>query len=549
MDNLSRYRQIWWQTVTLTLAVALVPLLIMTGVNYYLYQKSVRTEVRHQISEDLSNISRSLGGVIEERLSALRLLSLEGRLEELDDERLKASFESLRISFGGFVDLGVIDQNGYQIHYTGPYNLKNDDYSEEDWFYQVRLREVYVSDVFMGHRQLPHFVVAVKQAPYFLRATVDMELVNRRVFLPGSGPSDDVFIINQNGILQTEARLHGRIFSSCALPVPNYSANNEIAERVDASGTEYLLGYSFIKDTPFILMVVRKPTDLFRQWLRESWEVTALLLISTLLILFVVLWGSTGMVRHIRTADLDRAEILKNVEHTNKMASIGRLAASVAHEINNPLAIINEKAGLLTDLITANDEYPLRRKMLNSLDSIVKSVERCGEVTHRLLGFARRTRVEQEKIKLEDLVQEVLGFMGKEASHRGIEVQKRFSDDLPVILSDRGQLEQIFLNLINNAFGAVEDGGQIELILTTGNTNTVTFQVRDNGHGITQENLVHIFEPFFSTKGEFGTGLGLCITYDLVQKLGGTIEVESEVGKGTVFTVTLPVDGAETSGR
>jgi len=234
--------------------------------------------------------------------------------------------------------------------------------------------------------------------------------------------------------------------------------------------------------------------------------------------------------------------MFKNVEYTSKMATIGRLAASVAHEINNPLAIINEKAGLLMDLIGSSADYPLKEKFLRSLDSIAKSVERCRDVTHRLLGFTRRVKVNWERIDLPNLAKEVLGFLEKEAMHRSIEVQTSFSSDVPSILSNRGQLEEVLLNILHNAFSAVEDGGEIRLSIKTEAPDRVAIVVEDNGSGIPEKDLGHIFEPFFSTKGDFGTGLGLWISYDIVQKLGGRINVWSKLGEGTRFTVALPVN-------
>jgi len=208
-EDLSRYRRIWWRTVLLTLVVTLVPLFVMLGVNYYLFQRALRSDIRHQISQDVSNISRSLEAVLEERVAALRFLSRERKLSELGPQELTRSFENLRVAFGDFIDLGLIGLEGRQLLYSGPYNLQGDDYGQEGWFHEALLRGIYVSDVFLGHRQFPHFVVVVRQQDFLLRATVDMELLNREVFISGTGPRDDVFLVNHVGILQTNSRFHG----------------------------------------------------------------------------------------------------------------------------------------------------------------------------------------------------------------------------------------------------------------------------------------------------------------------------------------------------
>jgi two-component system, NtrC family, sensor kinase len=220
----------------------------------------------------------------------------------------------------------------------------------------------------------------------------------------------------------------------------------------------------------------------------------------------------------------------------------------VAHEINNPLAIINEKGGLMKDLIEFTPDFPEQGKFLGLAESILQSVERCRAITHRLLGFARRMDVQIEVLELNELLREVLGFLEKEAFHRNIEMRLQLADDLPRISSDRGQLQQVFLNIVNNAFQAVDDGGSVSMTSWDRDPDTVGVSVQDNGRGMSEETLKHIFEPFFTTKKGQGTGLGLSITYGIVKKLGGDIEVHSKEGQGTTFTVFLPKKVAQGAG-
>jgi two-component system NtrC family sensor kinase len=141
----------------------------------------------------------------------------------------------------------------------------------------------------------------------------------------------------------------------------------------------------------------------------------------------------------------------------------------------------------------------------------------------------------------------VLSFLDKEASYRNLEITFDFPETPPRVVSDRGQLQQVFLNIINNAFAAVEDHGHIGIGIHEVGGNRVAVSISDDGMGIAEEHLPHIFDPFFTTKKGAGTGLGLSITYGIVQKLGGDIDVKSQVGKGTRFTVTLPTGRKEDS--
>jgi signal transduction histidine kinase len=230
------------------------------------------------------------------------------------------------------------------------------------------------------------------------------------------------------------------------------------------------------------------------------------------------------------------------MEYTNRLAGIGRLGAGVSHEINNPLSIISEKAGLLKDLLSMSESMPPKEKLIGLVDSVLKSVDRCSTITHRLLGFAKHMDVQHEKINLEILLKEVLSFLEKEASYRNVKVAIDVPEDLPTIQSDRGQLQQVFLNIINNAFAAVrDDEGEIRISMQNTRDNRIEVSIADNGVGISEENLEHIFEPFFTTKKGYGTGLGLSITYGIVEKLGGEIRVKSKIGEGTTFSIVLPM--------
>ncbi|MBN2241459.1 MAG: ATP-binding protein, partial [Acidobacteria bacterium] len=264
--------------------------------------------------------------------------------------------------------------------------------------------------------------------------------------------------------------------------------------------------------------------------------------LSVIAILAIIMGITAGWVERIKLADLRREASLHNIEHTNRMASIGRLAAGVAHEINNPLAIINEKAGLIQDLLNMpGGNPPDKEKLLNQTNSIIRSVSRCSEITHRLLGFARHMDIKIEPVAVDALIRDVLGFLEKEADYRDIRVDMQVDGALPTVHSDRGQLQQLFLNLINNAFDAMKKGGTLEISVREKAPGHVTVKIKDDGVGIAQKDIEHIFEPFYTTKKSKGTGLGLSISYGIVKKLRGSIYVESEPGKGTTFTVTLPL--------
>jgi signal transduction histidine kinase len=378
-----------------------------------------------------------------------------------------------------------------------------------------------------------------------LRATIDTDFMDRVVRTLLVQPGGDAFILNGDGILQSRSRSHGGILERAQIPSLPYSPQTELMEAVDQSGQVYFLAYSQVEDSPFTVVMVSSTGALHAGWLTLRRNLFLFLGVSVVLVLGVVIWGATWMVGRAREADLHRAACYHKMEYTNKMATVGRLSAGVAHEINNPVSIITEKAGLLKDLLLMSEEMPPKERMLELVDSVLRSADRCGGITHRLLGFAKHMQVQTETIELDQLLKEVLGFLEKEAAYRDLDVVLDFPPDPPTTLSDRGQLQQVFLNIINNAFAAVEDGGRIEIGIKDAGPNTLAVWIQDNGVGIPEEHLSRIFDPFFTTKKGGGTGLGLSITYGIVQKLGGQISVKSKVGEGTRFTVTLPKGRAE----
>ena len=552
--RLPTYRRLWRNTVILTSLVALAPLWVLSVVNYHLDIDAMRRENELGVLRILTNTKQSIQSVLGRKRSALTLVATEYTYAQLSDpDRLRVVLRNLNSSFEGFVDLGVIGPGGQQHSYSGPYPLQGKNYYNQRWFLDVIIMGKHVSDVFMGYRHFPHIVIAVKHEQpdggfYVLRATVSVDLLGGAVRLARTDRNTDVFVTNREGVLQTESAFFGQILAPSGVELPPHCCPPERVEGYHDGDHWTTRGFASIDESPFVLVAIKKSPDPLKEWLAHRSRMLWFTLFSSAVILAVILYGSTNTIRRLKRADRRRVKVLHNIEYTAKLATIGRMAAGVAHEINNPLAIINESAGLLKDTIDYGAEFPQQEKALRLLESILGSVKRCSGVTRRLLGFARRMDTSRETVVLEHLVREVVGFQRTEAAHRNIEVRYDFEPDLPSIDSDRGQLQQVFLNIISNAFAAVDDGGHIDIEGTRARDGEVLVTIRDNGRGISKENLQHVFQPFFSTKGEFGTGLGLSITQDIVHRLGGRIEVESTLGEGTSFHVTLP-EGGETPGE
>ena len=259
-----------------------------------------------------------------------------------------------------------------------------------------------------------------------------------------------------------------------------------------------------------------------------------------------------GKIRQASEKLLREEEKLREAEFRGKMeqqmavcerlASLGTLAAGVAHEINNPLAIIKEAAGWMELLLGKKElaDMPRKQDFELALNKIEKSIERAKRITLQLLEFGRKDDSVLSEVNLIEIADEALQLLKRETANKEIYISREMGPDTKTIWSDPYQLRQVLINLLTNAIHATENGGGITIsIQAAGEEANLT--VRDTGQGIPKENLDKIFEPFFSTKppGQ-GTGLGLFVTRGIVEKLGGTISVESRLGHGTSFSITLP---------
>lgn len=562
--SLFNFRLLWKQSIATTLAVVLLPLFTLTAVDYKISKDALESELLLRTARLVSNTRRTLTSYFDERKFALNFLTLDNTYDQLlDEQRLKLLLENLKSGLGEWSDLGVIDHTGIQRNYAGPYPLHGMDYSSQEWYQKLSYTDTdsyhetvsmrsNISEVFLGFRNTPHIVISVLHSNilgldwlhYVLRASLDIDRLNNILSHTEVSGNGDAFLINQKGIIQTPSRHYGDIMKKFPLAVPPVSDRTEVVESLDHQGRAIVTGYAYITGTPFILMVIKQKDNLMQTWVSTGGKLLIFLAGSVLAIVAVVVGICTYLVNSIYQADQKRLASLHQVEYANKMASIGRLSAGVAHEINNPLAIINEKAGLIKDLFTFRQEYAGDQRLIGLVESIIASVERCATITRQMLNFARNIQVNVQKLSLKQVVADVLEFQTKEAGYRSITINVDIPEEIPEFFSDRGKLQQVFINLVNNAFAAMKDGGRLDIKsrLSVDGTQIVT-TVSDTGCGIPVENIKKIFEPFFTTKsGSGGTGLGLSITYGLVKEIGGSIDIESIVDKGTTFIITLPLE-------
>jgi two-component system NtrC family sensor kinase len=225
------------------------------------------------------------------------------------------------------------------------------------------------------------------------------------------------------------------------------------------------------------------------------------------------------------------------------LAAIGELSAGIAHEINNPLAIIRQEAEWMQLLLKKpGDEDPQKLvELQGSIRQIIQQVDRCTEITRNLLDFARKRDPVIQAVEVNRIIENMTMLVEKEAKLNNITIVRHYDETLPAVYSDAPQLRQVILNFLTNATHAIGKDGVVTITTRPRGEDAVDIVIRDTGCGIPQENVPKIFDPFFTTKppGQ-GTGLGLSICHGIILRLGGRITVESTVGQGAEFTITLP---------
>jgi len=543
-------RKLWWKIVLTTIAFSVIPLFVLGAVIYYQFSASYTGKITEDLRTLADNRVKALDLFLEERVSQLYTLAHTHPLEKLkNEEYLDNIFKKMRERSQSYIDLGVIDQEGNHLAYVGPYHqvLKGVNYKKEEWFNAVMAATIHVSEVFKGFRQVEHFIITVKvregNKNWILRATINSDEIERIVRAAQIGKKGDAFLINKQNILQTQPRFSGKLLEKPRAPDFSTVVSTTV-DPVTMDGEEFLFAASLLKNQKWILVIREDPGEHLTPLLRARYLALAIGLAGIVLIVIGAVFTTRSMMKELMEMQRKQARSEDMVVQSSKMAALGKMAAGIAHEIDNPLAVIGEKAGWIKDLLRKEDLAQSKnfQEFADSVNKIEYHINRAKKITHRLLSFGRRMEPVSERVDINRVLEETIDFLENEAHYRKIDIQTDLNPDLPQITSDSSQLQQVFLNIINNAIDAIGKNGLIEVKTRyLSETDQVAIVITDNGPGIPKEHIDKIFEPFFTTKevGR-GTGLGLSISSSLVEKLGGRMILASGVGKGSTFTIYFP---------
>ncbi len=525
-----------------------VPLLLLAAFFQYHYRQLVHSGVSSHLEVIAEHQARLFDLFLRERLTNLSNLADDPQFPAADRDPagLSSLLAKLQRASEAFVDVGVVDELGRLVAYAGPVEYPAGyDYRNESWFRELvsGQRDAVITDIYLGFRGRPHFTIALARGtpdePLILRAAISPERLAD--YLTGLEGANEVraVVVNGAGVPQVTTPRQGAPFDTSRFvpPAEPRRGHVNVGRNVDYA-------WGWLGEAPWALVVTEAPG------MAANTGVTApgmglLPTVAVFLVMGLVILVRTRQVvgRQLAT-ELHEAELSGQLVHAAKLALVGELAAGIAHEINNPLAIIAEEVGELKDSLDPTlamaDEEPI--DLNEHLDAVLDAVFRCRDITRKLLTFVRQTDVRLDRINVHDVLDDVLDEMlANELLLSNTRVVRSYAFRDVAILADRNQLVQVFVNLVKNAIDAMPDGGTLT-VSTSVRNGKVAISVRDTGSGMRPDQMERIFTPFFTTKDPGkGTGLGLSVSYMIIQNFGGAFYVDSAPDKGSVFSVELPL--------
>lgn len=527
----------------------LLPNALLSVYFHYQFAHTLKKNAKLNLEAVAESQKNSIDIYLQERIVNLNNLfhSKEFTLQPTS-EVMKSYLQNLKRFDEAFVDVGFIDSNGIEIGYAGPFStFPNKSYNQEKWYANLvsENKKYVVSDLSLESGKSPRFTIATRQEfdgqNFIMKASLNPDKLYMFLRSISHGKSIDSMIVNRQGQYQV-VDLNRIPFQGTSAFIPPYNSPSGV-EEITTDNESVLVAFSWLAETPWALLT-KQPVSVVQTGMYLARSIlTISLIVVSLIISSVIYYTINKLVENARRMAEKGQHLQEMLAHASKLASIGELAAGVAHEINNPLAIIMATSGVIRDML--NPEFELDHSetaINNELTIIDNAAIRAKGITRKLQDMGKTSASSSVPCDINTLLEEVLNPLKKtEFKSKNIEVVTQLNPLLPNIMAEAYPLRQVFGNILINACDAITEEGTITISTET-IEGMVCVTINDTGKGIPPEDLKRIFNPFFTTKGGGkGTGLGLSIAASIVKYCGGTIKVNSILGVGSSFTVQLPI--------
>jgi two-component system NtrC family sensor kinase len=544
--------------ILVILIVSFTPSILIGGPVLYQIHNSYAQKVRDHMTTLLLEYASHIDAFLNEKIGNIKLLANSYDMENLGDQRLSEDLELLHWAYGRDIEtLSMINQHGRQLVHAGPNYVFDADQKMFGWFQKAIKKYQYVSDIFEESVGSFFFFVSVKktaindsndQQSWVLRAGMNAMVFQNKLRSLKTGETGNAYIYDRKGEFlgkRYSGVLPAQKIREGLIQKEKKNVRGVYVGQLDHDGQNVFIAATYIQNSGWLLVFQQNVSEAFSKFRSAGIIIGIICFFWSLGIFFTVIAVTRKMAGGLKEANRQQVRITQGMVEAGNLASIGELAAGIAHEINNPVAIMIESAGWAKDLIR---EGPYEKtenydEILYSLNQIKEQGLRCKSVTQKLLSFGRRGDSIITDLHIDELVEDVIMISTQRAIYSGIKIHNELQTNLPLIRASRTELEQVFLNLINNAIDAMEVTGGTLTISGELNTSQLCIKFTDTGSGIPPETLNRIFNPFFTTKpvGK-GSGLGLSICYGIIEKMGGQIIVQSTLGEETSFIVKLPCE-------
>ncbi len=530
-----------------------IPVLLALGAGGYLYWHRAQDDSL----EHLTLLSRHYVYILERYID-----DCLGDMALVDDQlspqsgpaMLKTVLENLEAKHKEILDVALVDEGGVVLAYAGPSVFKGTHVTPDKWLDEAIKRGRSVSGVMSGQMGIPHCVLALRQTfgekSYVLRASLDPAAFTR-ILMDVREEGVDVFLINREG--EVIAGSGGQVLTrDQELAEPVFLDRVGMSFWDDSSKVAY--ASRVMRHTGWILAVRKHSTGLVRAFDNAVLFLGLAVLCGGIVVFLTSLYLTGYVEKMLRQREEEREKLREQLYRAGRLAELGEMAAGFAHEINNPLQIMKSEQAYVEMLLQDCKNMPAddpdfvntMAELSSSVDQIKAQIDRCARITHSILSFGRVGNVEEQNVDLAKFIPEVLTMIQKKIQLNNILLRTDMSPSRLIVHVDPGRLQQVLLNLLNNAIhavGEVADGrvGEITLSCAPEDPDRVRIAIQDNGAGISPEHQQLIFTPFFTTKpAGSGTGLGLSLCHGIVDSMNGVLDFTSAKGQGSTFFILLP---------